>query len=91
MNSIGCGWFKETRFFFLLEPVSWQGWSVVGLFAAIAVWNFFRLDMYSHSASDTLVNFVPETVFLIFIYILASHILCGSLDHIDASNEEEGA
>ena len=50
-------------------PSTWRRWLVLLIYVAIAVWNFIRIDSHSHSASDTLINFVPQTFILTLILI----------------------
>jgi hypothetical protein len=62
-------WFKKKSFGWGWYPVSWEGWLVTLGFAFLAVWNFYRIDSKSHSVSDTLINFIPETILLTIILV----------------------
>lgn len=55
-------WFRPKRFwnwFAAYYPVSWQGWLVFALALVPLIYGFRSADRYSHSASDTLINFTP--------------------------------
>jgi hypothetical protein len=54
-------WFKAKRYGWGWTPSSWQGWLVLAIFVMFEVWNFRRLDIVSHSASDTIRPFVIQT------------------------------
>jgi len=41
--------------------------AVVFVVAALSIADFFRIDSTSHSASDTLVNWVPQTALLVLV------------------------
>ena len=43
-------------------PITWQGWIVTIAFIGFTIYNFFRIDGMSHSVSDTLINFIPQTL-----------------------------
>lgn len=60
-------WFRPTPLGIGWYPASWQGWVTVTIFSMLIVFNFIRIDNASHSASDTLMNVLPETVFLAII------------------------
>lgn len=51
-------------------PASWQGWSIFILFNAAIVTNFLRIDFQSHSVSDTLLNFIPETLVMTALLVI---------------------
>ncbi len=57
----GIGWY----------PVTWQGWIILGIYIIFIVYDFTRIDSEQHSASDTLLLFIPHflaaTVILAFI------------------------
>ena len=64
-------WFRAKRYGWGWAPASWQGYFVLLLYIAAIIWNFFRIDSVSHSVSDTLINFVPETIVLtVFLMII---------------------
>ena len=62
-------WFKRKLYGWGWTPATWQGWLTLLIFLALIFFNFNRIDSSSHSASDTLINFVPETFALIIILI----------------------
>jgi len=62
-------WFKRKLYGWGWTPATWQGWSLLLIFIALIVLNFFRIDLKSHSGSDTLISFIPETFILVFILI----------------------
>ncbi len=61
-------WFKRKLYGWGWTPARWQGWLTMGIFLTLIVSNFIRVDTRSHSASDTLINFVPRTIVLIVIF-----------------------
>lgn len=66
-------WFKAKIYGWGWTPVKWQGWLVIFIFILLIVLNAFRIDTNSHSASDTLVNFLPQTAILVLILIYICH------------------
>ncbi len=60
-------WFKRKLYGYGWTPATREGWGISVLWVAIVIWNFRRLDALSHSGSDTLLNFVPQTIVLILI------------------------
>jgi len=63
-------WFKRKTYGWGWYPVTWQGWVVTSFFAFFIAWNVARIDTRSHSASDTLLNIVPQTLVAIAVLIL---------------------
>lgn len=63
-------WFKRKLFGWGWVPVTWQGWLVLAWFVAVIAWNFFRIDAASHSVSDTLINFIPQTALALILLII---------------------
>lgn len=63
-------WFKRKLYGWGWTPVTWQGWLVLFGFIAGVVGNFYRLDIASHSVSDTLLNFIPQTAILAILLIV---------------------
>ena len=62
-------WFKAKLYGWGWTPARWQGWLVSITFIILIVFNFFRIDTASHSASDTLINFFPQTLFFVLLLI----------------------
>ena len=70
-------WFQKGKTRISIRPVTWQGWLVVLIFVSLTIYNFFRLDANSQSLSDTLIDFVPQSLFLILLYFLTANNLTG--------------
>lgn len=62
-------WFKAKLYGWGWTPVRWQGWLTIIIWIAVMVLNAYRIDSSSHSASDSLINFIPQTIILIFILL----------------------
>lgn len=62
-------WFKRKLFGWGWTPARPQGWLVLAVFIALIVGNFQRIDVVSHSASDTFLNVIPQTILLIFVLL----------------------
>ena len=63
-------WFKRKKYGLRWTPVSWQGWLIALIFTIAIFRNFLRIDEDSHSVSDTLINFIPQTIGLVLILAL---------------------
>lgn len=63
-------WFKAKKYGWGWYPATWQGWLVMAVFIFILVLNFRDIDSNSHSASDTLLNFIPDTIILVLALII---------------------
>ena len=61
-------WFKRVGLFFI--PVSIIGWIILFCGIAYAVNVFIEIDSVSHSASDTLINFVFYLLIIGAVYSL---------------------
>lgn len=70
-------WFQKGKTRIGVRPVTWQGWLVVLIFVSLTIYNFFRIDATSQSVSDTLIDFVPQSLFLILLYFLTANNLTG--------------
>ena len=55
-------WFRLNKWKKGWIPASWQGWILTIAYLAFTVYNFLRIDGASHSVSDTLINFIPQTI-----------------------------
>jgi hypothetical protein len=62
-------WFKAKTYGWGWTPCAWQGWFVLAGFIILDVLNFFRLDAYSHSVSDTVRPFILESFILTAILL----------------------
>ncbi|MDO8495728.1 MAG: hypothetical protein Q7S32_04450 [bacterium] len=63
-------WFKAKRYGWGWYPVTWQGWLILVVYVFILINIFREIDSASHSVSDTLINFLPQTVIVTAILIL---------------------
>jgi hypothetical protein len=61
-------WFSRKGIFFL--PASLPGWFTLLAAIAFLVWTFIDIDSRSHSASDTLINFVFNGLIVAVVYSL---------------------
>jgi hypothetical protein len=50
-------------------PLTWQGWVVLITFLLFIFVDFFRIDGHSHSNSDTLIGFIPDSLVASVIFI----------------------
>lgn len=67
-------WFKAKSYGWGWTPATWQGWSVILLFVIIVAFLFFSIDSNSHSASDTMINFIPNVVILSMVLIIICYL-----------------
>jgi len=65
-------WFKRNGIFFI--PTSLAGWIILLAGVAYAVYTFIDIDSRSHSASDTLINFVFRLLIIIAVYSLVAYL-----------------
>ncbi|MBM2845269.1 MAG: hypothetical protein HW407_581 [Bacteroidetes bacterium] len=63
-------WFVRKGIFFF--PSSIPGWIIVLTTLALLVWLFIDIDSRSHSASDTLINFVFNALIVAVVYSLVA-------------------
>ena len=77
--------FKNKGWYYL--PISPAGWILLLGAIATDVWFFMAIDRNSHSASDTLINFLPffASVWVIFSYFASNT----SIKNQNESNERE--
>jgi len=68
-------WFRAKDYGWGWQPCTWQGWLVIVVYIVGMVFVALRVDGDSHSASDTLINFIPQAIFLtaILIWIAAAY------------------
>lgn len=70
MKHVTKPWFKAKKYGWGWGlPITWQGWIVFIVYFTFIIWDFFRIDESSHSASDTARPFIIQV-------IIASVILC---------------
>ena len=68
-------WFKAKKFGWGWSlPLTWQGWVVLLLYIAFIVFDFLRIDSISHSASDTVINFIPDVFIASLILLLIAYL-----------------
>lgn len=67
-------WFVRKSYGWGWTPSSWEGWLTILIFVMLGVANFYRIDAVSHSSSDTLVSFVPETLIMSLILIIICYL-----------------
>jgi hypothetical protein len=60
-------WFKNKTYGWGWTPASWEGWVVVILFVSFVYFDFKRLDIVSHSASDTLRPYFIDLFFALVV------------------------
>ncbi|MEK7628737.1 MAG: hypothetical protein AAB421_04985 [Patescibacteria group bacterium] len=65
-------WFKAKEYGWGWQPVTWQGWSIVFLWACAIAGAFYWFDGESYSASDTLGSFVPFVALLTALLAVVS-------------------
>lgn len=63
-------WFKAKEYGWGWYPATWQGWLVLFGFVVLVSLNAFRIDRNAHSASDTLVSVIPESIVLLVILLV---------------------
>lgn len=64
-------WFKRIGIFFI--PATVAGWLILLAGIAFAVYSFIDIDSRSHSASDTLMNFVFMLLIIGAVYSLIAY------------------
>lgn len=64
-------WFKRVGIFFV--PVSLAGWLLFFIGGVYAVYVFIDIDSRSHSASDTLINFVFTLLIIGAVYSVIAY------------------
>jgi hypothetical protein len=67
-------WFKAKKYGWGWTPCSWQGWTALGVYIIAILYEFFAIDMNSHSVSDTLINFIPTVIIFTIILIAICYI-----------------
>lgn len=62
-------WFKAKRYGWGWYPSSWQGWTIMVIWLALALDVFRKTDFNSNSASDTLLAFLVPFILLVTLLI----------------------
>ncbi|MCR4278936.1 MAG: hypothetical protein NUV81_03490 [bacterium] len=62
-------WFRAKNFGYGWQPATWQGWLILFGFIGFMMWDFQKLDLNSHSASDTLRPFVIHLILAIILLL----------------------
>jgi uncharacterized membrane protein len=65
-------WFKRIGIFFI--PANVMGWIILVFGIVFAVYSFLDIDGRSHSASDTLMNFVFMLLIIGAVYSLIAYL-----------------
>jgi uncharacterized membrane protein YidH (DUF202 family) len=67
-------WFRAKDYGWGWQPCTWQGWLLIIAYMVGMVVIAFRIDTGAHSASDALINFIPQSIILtaILIWIAAA-------------------
>lgn len=64
-------WFKAKTYGWGWSlPLTWQGWVVYIVFFGFMIFDFYRIDKTSHSASDTIMKYVVEIVVATIILVI---------------------
>lgn len=75
-------WFKSKKYGWGWQPVTWQGWLAIFAYITFVIMTFVRIDANSHSASDTLISFLPR-VFLATALLIILCLVTGEKPHWD--------
>jgi len=65
-------WFKRNGIFFI--PTAIPGWIILLAGFVFAIYSFIGIDSRSHSASDTLINFVFMLLIIGAVYSLVAYV-----------------
>ena len=63
-------WFHAKNYGWGWTPSTWQGWGLTILWILAMIGDFLWIDGQSHSASDTLLGFVPNAVSMTGLLII---------------------
>jgi len=66
-------WFKAKNYGWGWTPCSWQGWLLLLVYLVDIIWNFYRLDEFSHSNSDTIRPFIIQTFLATILLIIVCY------------------
>lgn len=67
-------WFKAKRYGLGWVPASPEGWIVLFVYLALAIFFFRKVDATSHSNSDTLIGFALPFIVLTIILIIICYL-----------------
>ncbi len=67
-------WFRAKRYGWGWYPSTWQGWTVILLYAIILFFIFLTLDSELHSPIETMKQFFPIELVLTAILIVVCYI-----------------
>jgi len=62
-------WFKAKNYGWGWYPYTWQGWLILGLWTVLILADFRRIDLLSHSASDTLMLWIFDLFFFALLLL----------------------
>ena len=65
-------WFRRKWYGWGWYPATWQGWFIILLYFTVLVLMFRKIDVVSHSASDTLIGFVVPVLVLTAALVFAA-------------------
>lgn len=63
-------WFKAKKYGWGWYPSTWQGFTVLGLYISVLIILFYNIDVYSPSAPETIISFLPQWIVLTVILFL---------------------
>lgn len=66
-------WFRLNKLRIGWMPISWQGWFITFSYFILVIYNFVRIDSTSHSVSDTLINFIPQTILFTTLFSITCY------------------
>jgi hypothetical protein len=73
-------WFKRIGWFYI--PITLQGWLILGMAIIYVIYSFIDIDSRSHSASDTLINWMFQVLMTGAVYTLLGYMLSRSQSRI---------
>jgi uncharacterized membrane protein YhaH (DUF805 family) len=63
-------WFKAKQYGWGWYPVTWQGWAIIVMYVFAMITNALFIDSHTHSVSDALMVFLPNTYILTVFMII---------------------
>lgn len=73
-------WFKAKKYGWGWYPSSWEGYTIVGIYISVFIVLFYNIDVYSHSATETILSFIPQA-FIITIVLIGTCFIKGEKPH----------